>query len=419
MAANNKLVIGLFGFGVVGEALYHVVQNTASLNATIKKICIKHPGKKRNAPSDIFTTGRKEILEDPEINVIVELIDDPNAAFEIVKTAFKNGKSVVSANKKMIADHQEELLELQKQFGISFLYEAAACASIPVIRNLEEYYDNDLLQGIRGVVNGSTNFILTKMIEEKLSRKDALLIAQQLGFAESDPVLDVNGHDAINKWSILLNHAFGTVKKPDEFFYLGIQNVDVSDISVANEKNYCVKLVAEAKKLSNGKIAAYVSPRFLKNDDPLAFVKNEFNGVIIESSFADQQFFYGKGAGGLATASAVLSDISALRYGYRYEYKKREQTPADVSDDFYLNVYVGFSKISDVPKDDFEYIEEWHVGYFRSYLTGIIHYGKLLQTDWWKRGDVSLILLPDPVIDDIELRKVKRKSLELAGVLVN
>src|SRR5258706_10927863 len=140
---HKNLVIGLFGFGVVGEGLYKALQQTPSLKATIKKICIKHPDKKRNAPDELFTTDKDILLNDPEINVIVEVINESEPAFEIVSAAFHNGKHVVSASKKMIAEHLPRILELQKQTGRSFLYEAAACASIPVIRNLEEYYDND------------------------------------------------------------------------------------------------------------------------------------------------------------------------------------------------------------------------------------------------------------------------------------
>ncbi|HZZ74958.1 MAG TPA: homoserine dehydrogenase, partial [Puia sp.] len=141
MEAHKKLTIGLFGFGVVGEGLYRILQQTPSLKATIKKVCIKHPGKKRNAPEDLFTTNKDELLNDPEINVIVEVINETEPAFEIVTTALKNGKDVVSASKKMLAEHLSALLELQKETDRSILYEAAACASIPVIRNLEEYYD--------------------------------------------------------------------------------------------------------------------------------------------------------------------------------------------------------------------------------------------------------------------------------------
>ena len=193
---QKKLVIGLFGFGVVGEGLYQVLQQTPTLNATIRKVCIKHTDKLRTAPSDLFTTDKQVLLQDPEINVIVELTNDADAAFDIVRTAFINGKAVISANKKMIAEHLEELLAFQEQYKLPFLYESAACASIPVIRNLEEYYDNDLLQSVSGIVNGSTNYILTKVFEEKLDCSTALLQAQIEGFAETDPTLDVEGIDA-------------------------------------------------------------------------------------------------------------------------------------------------------------------------------------------------------------------------------
>ncbi|HUM98539.1 MAG TPA: homoserine dehydrogenase, partial [Chitinophagaceae bacterium] len=179
MITHNKLTIGLFGFGIVGEGLYKVLQQTPSLNASIKKVCIKNFGKKRNAPASLFTIDKDDLLNDRDINVIVEVIDDATAAFEIVSTALQNGKDVVSASKKMIAENLTALLALQQQTGRSLLYESAACASIPVIRNLEEYYDNDLLHSIKAIVNGSTNFILTKIFEEGLDFKQALLLAQQ------------------------------------------------------------------------------------------------------------------------------------------------------------------------------------------------------------------------------------------------
>ncbi|HRO86310.1 MAG TPA: homoserine dehydrogenase, partial [Niabella sp.] len=313
MSKHKELIIGMFGFGVVGEGLYRVLQQTPSLKARIKKVCIKHPDKKRSAPPELFTTDKDEILNDKEINVVVEVIDDANAAFEIVKTALKNKKEAVSSSKKMIAEHLQELLDLQQKTGRSFLYESSACASIPVIRNLEEYYDNDLLHSIRAIVNGSTNFILTKMFDENLGFKEALLLAQQLGFAESNPKLDVEGFDAVNKWTLLLNHAYGIVTSPDKILFNGIQNVTKSDAGVAKSRGQQIKLVAQAKKLVLGGVGAFVLPQFVTAESPLAFVKNEYNGVVIESGFADQQFFYGKGAGSFPTASAVLSDISALR----------------------------------------------------------------------------------------------------------
>ncbi len=413
---NKKLVIGLFGFGVVGEGLYKALQQTPALHASIKKICIKDPGKKRNAPATLFTTGKDELLYDPEINVIVEVINESEAAYHIASTALLNGKAVVSASKKMIAEHLTKLLELQRQVDLPFLYEAAACASIPVIRNLEEYYDNDLLHGIRAIVNGSTNYILTRMFEDKLTFPEALLSAQSLGFAEKDPSLDVQGWDAAHKWCVLLAHAYGIITSTDHLLFNGIQHISALDAKIAGEKGLSIKLVAQARKLRNGKIAACVLPQFVHATDSLHYVKNEFNGVEIESHFADKQFFYGKGAGSFPTASAVLSDIAALRYDYKYEYKKLHQAPAELTEDYYLKVYVRFQNWKDIPKSNFESIDEVHEDKKGKYLSGLIHYKELKNSNWWRQNHVSLILLPDAIEESVEIRKIKKRSLELGGV---
>jgi homoserine dehydrogenase len=418
MEAHKSLTIGIFGFGVVGEGLYKVLHQTPSLKAQIKKVCIKHPGKKRNAPAELFTVSKDDLLYDDEINVIVEVIDDSEAAFEIVTTALRNGKAVVSASKKMIADHLTEILQLQKETGLPFLYEAAACASIPVIRNLEEYYDNDLLHSIKGIINGSTNFILSKMFEDRLDFKEALMLAQQLGFAESNPALDVEGYDAVNKWSILLNHAYGIVERPENILFSGIQNIVSTDAMVAKEKQVDIKLVAQAMKLKNGKVAAFVLPQFVKHDDALSFVKYQYNGVVIESGFADKQFFYGKGAGSFPTASAVLSDLSALRYDYKYEYKKLyHHKPNELTNDFYVKVYVSFDDWVHIPREKFEWIEEWHAEAERKYLVGVLHVKELRENNWWKQNRTSLVLATEPIIEDFDVIKLKKRSLELAGVV--
>ena len=318
----------------------------------------------------------------------------------------------------MLAEHMPELLKLQQATDLAILYEASACASIPVIRNLEEYYDNDLLHSIKAIVNGTTNFILTRMYEDKLDFKQALLLAQQAGFAESDPTLDIEGYDALNKWTILLNHSYGIVESPSNIVFSGIQNIQAGDAKVAQTKNQQIKLVAQAKKLLNGKVAAFVLPQFVSNDDQLAFVKNEYNGVVIESGFADKQFFYGKGAGSFPTASAVLSDIGALRYSYKYEYKKLyHHQPHELTDDFYLQVYVSFDDLKLIPRDRFEWIEEWHARDERKYLVGAIHFRELKNSNWWKENNTSLIILPEPIIENVEIRGLKKRSLELAGIM--
>ena len=417
MGSEKNLVIGLFGFGVVGEGLYKVLQQTPSLKAKIKKVCIKNIYKKRNAPAELFTSEMSDILDDPEINVVVEVINDSTVGYQIVTTALKNGKDVVSASKKMLSEHLPELIELQNSTGRSLLYEASSCASIPIIRNLEEYYDNDLLHSIKAIVNGSTNFILTKMFEEQLSFKEALLLAQQLGFAESDPTLDIEGFDAANKWVLLLTHSYGISTSIDKMLFNGITQIHEQDANLALSRNQSIKLVAQAKKLINGKVAAFLLPQFIDQGDQLFFVKNEYNGVVIESGFSDKQFFYGKGAGSFPTASAVLSDIAALRYGYKYEYKKRNQpNPAELSSDFHLRVYISFQELSDIPKEEFVSVEEWHSGNERSYLIGTIPFKSLLHHDWWKKNGTSLIVMPECIIEDMELQELKKLSLSLAGI---
>ncbi len=321
MTTRKKLNIGLFGFGCVGGGLYEVLEKTPTLAANIKYICVKNPNKKRTIVAENFIYDKNIILNDADINVVVELIDDADAAFDIVSTALKNGKAVVSANKKMIAEHFNELLELQHKHNVPLLYEAACCASLPIIRNLEEYYNNDLLESIEGIVNGSTNYILTKTVEENLSYAEALKQAQENGYAESNPTLDTGGFDAKYKLLILIAHAFGIIAKPSDIFNLGIDNIGDMELNYAREKDLKIKLVAQAYKTADGSVAGFVIPKFVSNDNQLFTVDDVFNGVITKTSFADKQFFVGKGAGAHPTASAVLSDISALSYDYRYENK--------------------------------------------------------------------------------------------------
>lgn len=318
---SEKLKIGLFGFGVVGQGLHDIIRGQ-DLNLEIIKIAIKNPEKRRSLNKKMFTTDHQELLGNPEINTIVELIDDADVAFEIVKQALSSGKHVVSANKKMIALHLEELVALQHEFGASLLYEGSVCGSIPIIRNLEEYYDNELLHGISGIFNGSSNYILSKIFNEKLGYEVALKQAQDLGFAETDPILDVGGYDAKFKLAIATAHAYGLFIKPEKILNIGIQNISEHDIRFAREKNFKIKLVPTARKISTQQLVTYVLPKFVKSDDFLFNVENEYNGVTVQAAFADKQFFFGKGAGGHPTGAAILSDIAALRYGYRYEYKK-------------------------------------------------------------------------------------------------
>jgi homoserine dehydrogenase len=393
--ARKNLKIGLFGFGCVGLGLYEVLQKTPGLKSDIKRICVKDKDKKRAVGKDLITFDKNDILEDDNINVVVELIDDADAAFEIVSAALKKGKAVVSANKKMIAEHFTELLQLQKEYNVPLLYEAACCASMPIIRNLEEYYDNDLLESIEGIVNGSTNYILTKTFEENLSYDEALKQAQEKGFAESNPILDTGGFDAKYKLLILLAHSFGYVAKPKDIFNIGIDNIGEIELKYAREKNLKIKLVAQAYKDENGTISAFVLPKFVSADDRLYNVDDVFNGVITKTSFADTHFFVGRGAGSLPTASAVLSDISALSYDYRYEYKKiyREEN-VTLTNNAVLNVLLRHKKADgDALKHYFDKVEESYSNNDSGYITGTISLSGLIAINAGNTGDRSFILI--------------------------
>ena len=376
---SKKLTIGLFGFGVVGQGLHDIIK-TKNLNIEIVKICIKDKSKQRSLPSELFTTDREELLNNPEINTIVELINETEPAFEIVSRALSSGKNVVSASKKMIANHLEELINLQHQHGTSLLYEGSVCGSIPIIRNLEEYYDNELLHSICGIFNGSSNYILSKGYLEGLDYASALKQAQDLGFAETDPTMDVGGFDAKFKLVIVAAHAYGVVVKPEEVFNLGIQNLSAYDLQYAREKNLKIKLVPVAKELDDQHVALFVLPKFVNDKEFLYNVEYEYNGVIVQAAFADQQFFFGKGAGGHPTGSAVLSDIAALRYEYQYEYKKaKSRKELQFTNDIELNIYLRYEDDDLVEALGFEYIQErYYSGSFK-YVIGKINLQKLID----------------------------------------
>src|SRR5688572_636315 len=389
---HRHLTLGLFGFGCVGQGLYHVLNETQGIKAEIKKICVKNRNKTRSLPEEIFTFDKEAILDDPAIDVVVELIDDANAAFEIVKAALQKGKAVVTANKKMLAEHLEEIYKLQQQHGKPVLYEGSVCGSIPIIRNLEEYYDNDLLTGIEGIFNGSTNYILTKVIEEKKNYADALQQAQALGFAESDPSLDVKGFDPKYKLVIAIAHTFGVFVTPEEVINIGIDRISDLDLKFAHDNHYSIKLVARAFKIQN-KVYGFVAPQFIESTHPLYAVRNEYNAVQLQSAFAEKQLFVGKGAGSYPTGSAVLSDISALTYDYQYEYKKLHQSSnLQFSNHLVVEAFVSFEKGVNISISDFEQFESGYASHGKQYMVGKVSLLKLQEWSQWE--GVGIILAP-------------------------
>jgi homoserine dehydrogenase len=375
---REKLRIGLFGYGCVGQGLHDVLNSSKGFKADIVRICVKDRAKKRRIPMSNFTFDRYDILNDPSINLVVELIDDAEEAFKIVTTAMKGGKNVVTANKMMVAKHFRELVEMQGKYKVSLLYEASAGASIPIIRNLEEYYDNELLYSLRGILNGTTNYILTKMHNTGIPYSEALKEAQEKGFAESDPSLDVDGLDAKYKLCIITGHAYGLFLEPDDVFHYGISRISKFDIQYAKEKGYKIKLVPYVGKTNENTITSFVLPRFISTDKYLYNVDDEYNGVITEAAFADKQFFSGKGAGGHATGSAVLSDISANSYGYKYEYKKYQQgTVSNYTRNHKLEIYLRYKDEKDRDLFGFEEVSEYFSGRFSKYVIGVVNLERL------------------------------------------
>jgi homoserine dehydrogenase len=375
---TEKLRIGLFGYGCVGQGLHDVLNSSKGFKADIVRICVKDRTKKRRIPMSNFTFEKNDILSDDSINLIVELIDDADEAFRIVTAAMQKGKNVVTANKMMVAKHFRELVEMQEKYKVSLLYEASAGASIPIIRNLEEYFDNELLYSLRGILNGTTNYILTLMHNSGVDYEIALNEAKEKGFAESDPTLDVEGWDAKYKLCIITGHAYGLFLEPEEVFHYGINSISKFDIQYAKEKGYKIKLVPYVGKTNENTITSFVLPRFISGDKYLYNVDNEYNGVITEAAFADKQFFCGKGAGGHATGSAVLSDISANSYGYRYEYKKYQQkTVTNYTRDFKIEIYLRYLDEKDREMFGFEDVSEYFSGRIYKYVIGVVNLDRL------------------------------------------
>jgi homoserine dehydrogenase len=385
---DKKISIGLFGFGCVGQGLYDVLNHSQGLQANIEKICVKTRGKERKIDASYFTFDREEILSRNNLDVVVELIDNADEALEIVSTAMKNGVSVVTANKKMLAENFETLYKLQEENNVSLIYEGSAGGSIPIIRNLEEYYDNELLSSIRGILNGSCNYILTKMELENQLYENVLKEAQANGFAEADPWLDVAGFDTKYKLTLLTIHAFGLVLKPEQVLNLGIQNITYDDISYAKEKGLRIKLLARAEK-SGDKFRIYAIPHFVGRDSELFNILYEYNGVEVEGAFSCKQTFVGKGAGSHPTGSAVLSDISALTYDYRYGYKKLKKMkqssngakkPGELLDtDFTARLYIRYTDKEELKNLDITHVYEEYRSSRTSFIIADVKFASLFN----------------------------------------
>ena len=316
----KTLKVGMLGCGVVGSQIARLlVENKSDLtsragaNLELVKVAVKNINTKREGiSSSLLTDDAKSVVNDPEIDLIIEVIGGISPAKELILTAIKNGKSVVTANKALLAQAGAELYTAADNANVDLYYEAAVAGAIPILRPLRESLVGDQVHRIMGIVNGTTNYILTKMDESGTAFDDALKQAQQLGFAEADPTADVEAIDAASKAAILAGLAFHSRVSDSDVYREGITKITANDVKVAKAMDMVIKLLAIAELTPEGEISVRVHPALISRNHPLASVRESFNAVFVEAKSAGQLMFYGKGAGGEPTASAILGDLVAV-----------------------------------------------------------------------------------------------------------
>jgi homoserine dehydrogenase len=329
----DRVRIGLVGFGTVGESFYRLVtRNTAEFTrrlgvaVEVPWVGVRDASRKRAVePGTRVVAGWREILDDPDLPIVVELAGGAENPLELVREALCRGKHVITANKAMLSAHGQELFALASEHGVELKFEAAVCGGIPIIKVLQESLLGNRVRSIVGIVNGTTNYILTRMSEDRLSFQEALSQAQARGFAEADPTLDINGGDAAQKICLLASIAFGRWITPSQILCEGIASVELKDIEFARDSGFQIKLVAQAR-LEDESPQVTVSPALVPFDHPLAGVRNEFNGVLVDSDYLGPSMYEGRGAGGNPTASSVASDLGDLLKGILSRQKPRPFT---------------------------------------------------------------------------------------------
>ena len=310
----------MLGAGVVGSQIARLLianksdlASRAGANLELVSIAVKDSKLKRDGiPAALLTTDAKSIVNDPQIDLVIEVIGGIDPAKELILTALKNGKSVVTANKALLAKHGAELYAAADKANVDLYYEAAVAGAIPILRPLRESLVGDHVIRVMGIVNGTTNYILTKMDENGAAFADALKEAQALGFAESDPTADIEGFDAAAKAAILAGLAFHSRVTDNDVYREGISKITAADVKVAKAMEMVIKLLAIAELTPEGAVSVRVHPALISRTHPLASVRDSFNAVFVEAESAGQMMFYGKGAGGAPTASAVLGDLVAV-----------------------------------------------------------------------------------------------------------
>ena len=321
MMTNSKnLKVGMLGCGVVGSNVARLLHEDSGdfaarsgATLTLAKVAVKNVSAKRDhVPASIITSDALSVVNDPSIDIIIEVMGGIEPARELLLAAIKNGKSVITANKALLGLHGAELFEAADNYGVDLYYEAAVGGAIPILRPLRESIVGDHVHRVMGIVNGTTNYILTKMDEEGSAFADVLKEAQALGFAEADPTADIEGHDAAAKAAILAGLAFHTRVTTKDVSCEGISKISARDVAVAREMDHVIKLLAIAELTADQQVSVRVHPTLISRQHPLASVRNAFNAVFVEAESAGELMFYGRGAGGAPTASAVLGDLIAI-----------------------------------------------------------------------------------------------------------
>lgn len=317
MNGDDTVRIGILGCGNVGSALVRliidqadVIEGRTGVRLEIARVAVRNLSRERDVPlpASVFTHDAAEVVSDPTIDVVVEVIGGIEPARELIMDALKAGKPVVTANKELLANVGREVFETAEFAGVDLLFEAAVAGGIPFIRPLRESLVGERIRRVLGIVNGTTNFILTRMAEDGSSFHDALGEAQSLGYAERDPTADVEGYDAAAKTAIIASIAFGARVVAGDVYREGISELTAHDMQSARQLGYVVKLLAIAEEI-DGSIAVRVHPAMVPNLHPLASVRDSFNALFLEGDAVGELMFYGRGAGGGPTASAVLGDL--------------------------------------------------------------------------------------------------------------
>ncbi len=307
--------VAVMGYGVVGSGVVEVLtQHVESIaKRTKEEIAIKYILDIRDFPDspfqDKFTKNFEDILNDDEVKVVAEVMGGVNPAYDFTKRCLEKGKSVVTSNKELVATKGAELLKIAKENNVNYLFEASVGGGIPIIRPLSQCLAaNDVIE-IAGILNGTTNFILTKMIRENMSFEDALAMAQRLGYAERNPAADIEGHDASRKICILASLAYGRHVYPEYVNTQGITKITLEDVAYASSWGGVIKLIGQVKRLEDNTLDITVEPMLIEKNSQLANVDDVFNGILVRGDSTGDVVFYGKGAGKLPTASAVVADI--------------------------------------------------------------------------------------------------------------